>query len=257
MNMVYCRNCKEHRNSKKTTTIWKFPDTLIVHFKRFSYGGNFADKVKTPVEFPLVGLDLSPWLVDQKALPEELQSATFDCYGVSNHSGFLAGGHYTAFVRSLENGKWYEMDDSDVSEVRDHGKISSKRAYLTFWRRRKPGEKAPEDPVAANAGGVGGTAGGTGGDDASDEVQGPPPYAAVVTAVGGGGNSGPGGDSDEANAGTPRDGGDDQNAGQGNSVAAAAPAQAPNTAADGLLAGIAPAAAAAPADEEEDSTAVV
>jgi len=142
MNMVYCRACKEHQNSSKTTTIWKLPDHLLIHFKRFSYGGDFADKVKTPVSFPLTGLDLSQYLVNE----ENQENCIYDLYGVSNHSGFLAGGHYTAYVKSLTNGKWYEMDDTDVTEIRDVSRISSKRAYLVFYRRRKKGEGEPVCP---------------------------------------------------------------------------------------------------------------
>jgi len=141
MNMVYCRKCKAHQNSSKTTTIWKLPDQLIIHFKRFSYGGDFADKVKTPVSFPLAGLDLSEYVMNE----DDKDNCIYDLYGVSNHSGFLAGGHYTAYVKSLMNGKWYEMDDTIVTELRDHSRISSKRAYLVFYRRRKKGESAPVD----------------------------------------------------------------------------------------------------------------
>lgn len=139
MNMVYCRRCKEHQNSSKTTTIWKLPDQLIIHFKRFSYGGDFADKVKTPVSFPPTGLDLSQYVMNE----EVKDDCMYDLYGVSNHSGFLAGGHYTAYVKSLTNGKWYEMDDTNVTELKDLSRISSKQAYLIFYRRRQKGQSAP------------------------------------------------------------------------------------------------------------------
>lgn len=235
MNMVYCRKCKEHRNSKKTTSVWKYPETLIIHFKRFSYGGNFADKVKTPVDFPLVGLDLSKWMVDQTALKGDEQSGIFDCYGVSNHSGFLAGGHYTAYVRSLENGKWYEMDDSSVSEVRDHHQIPSKRAYLTFWRRRKMGEEAPKNPLTARPAGAANQQQNPGGQLTAAALEAhaaddPPPGYASLGASGGAGSA-------SGNVGS--DGPMDQLAGAGgdqiNSAAAEAESQPPNPAADGLL----------------------
>jgi ubiquitin C-terminal hydrolase len=37
----------------------------------------------------------------------------YDLYAVSNHMGSMGFGHYTAYVNN--SGKWYEMDDSDVS----------------------------------------------------------------------------------------------------------------------------------------------
>jgi hypothetical protein len=35
-----------------------------------------------------------------------------------NHCGDLFGGHYTATVMDPETGKWYDFDDSSVTEVR-------------------------------------------------------------------------------------------------------------------------------------------
>ena len=37
---------------------------------------------------------------------------------VVNHFGGAGGGHYTAHARCESNGKWYEFDDSHVTEVR-------------------------------------------------------------------------------------------------------------------------------------------
>ena len=34
-----------------------------------------------------------------------------------NHCGDLFGGHYTATVLDEESGKWYDFDDSSVTEV--------------------------------------------------------------------------------------------------------------------------------------------
>jgi ubiquitin carboxyl-terminal hydrolase 4/11/15 len=65
--------------------------------------------------FPLDGIDLG----DQCIHPDKASfgSTVYDCYAVSNHFGGLGGGHYTAFARSLENGKWYEFDDSTTRQV--------------------------------------------------------------------------------------------------------------------------------------------
>ena len=53
-------------------------------------------------------------------------------------------GHYTAFARSFHNNKWYEFDDSSVTEVSDENareKIVSDAAYSLFYRRRDWYEK--------------------------------------------------------------------------------------------------------------------
>jgi hypothetical protein len=40
------------------------------------------------------------------------------CHALQNHCGDLFGGHYTATVMDDATGKWYDFDDSSVSEVR-------------------------------------------------------------------------------------------------------------------------------------------
>ena len=35
----------------------------------------------------------------------------------SNHSGAISGGHYYAYVKNLESKKWYNFNDSNVSEI--------------------------------------------------------------------------------------------------------------------------------------------
>ena len=63
----------------------------------------------------------------------------YDCYAVSNHYGAMGYGHYTAFARSIHNDKWYEFDDSMVSEISAENakeKVVTDAAYSLFYRRR-------------------------------------------------------------------------------------------------------------------------
>lgn len=225
----YCPRCKNHVQATKRMQIWKVPDILVVHFKRFSsartsYGR--STKVDAFVDFPIEGLDLSDEvesikvikelkrkkrkLDDQQAdeveaddqsrhkladkqadnrdiLPpeikiqknhhpnrddgdddkdndhltkkeenhpnkeadenhenyepdeneeEEEESLIYDLFAVDNHFGGLGGGHYTAFAKNEEDGKWHNYDDSHVSEVCSPEKVKSSAAYLLFYRRR-------------------------------------------------------------------------------------------------------------------------
>jgi ubiquitin C-terminal hydrolase len=41
----------------------------------------------------------------------------YDLYGVVNHSGSLSFGHYYAYCKNKHTGKWYEHNDSSVSEM--------------------------------------------------------------------------------------------------------------------------------------------
>jgi ubiquitin C-terminal hydrolase len=59
----------------------------------------------------------------------------YDLFGVGNHSGGVHGGHYTAYIKNA-NGKWYEMNDTSVKEIRPE-QVISPRSYCLFYRKIK------------------------------------------------------------------------------------------------------------------------
>jgi len=60
----------------------------------------------------------------------------YDLFGVSNHSGGLGGGHYTAYVKNLKDNQWYDCNDSWCSPASEESIVSSE-AYVLFYKRRK------------------------------------------------------------------------------------------------------------------------
>lgn len=102
----YCPRCKEHRRASKTFELWKAPDVLVIHLKRFSVQGRFSDKLDIFVDFPVEGLDLS----SRVAMQEEGKSPIYDLFAVDNHYGGLGGGHYTAFAQNFMDKNWYEYN---------------------------------------------------------------------------------------------------------------------------------------------------
>lgn len=56
-----------------------------------------------------------------------------------NHSGGLGGGHYTAYAKNFESGRWYDFNDSSVSPLSDPSRVVSPTAYVLFYRRRPLG----------------------------------------------------------------------------------------------------------------------
>ncbi|XP_064399096.1 ubiquitin carboxyl-terminal hydrolase 4-like [Halichondria panicea] len=126
----YCPECKEHVQASKKFDLWTLPDVLVIHLKRFSYDKYWRDKLDVLVDFPVSGLDLSS-LVRCPDAPEPV----YDLYAVSNHFGGMGGGHYTAYAKNKNNKKWYNFDDSHVSETTEDRLVSS-AAYVLYYRRR-------------------------------------------------------------------------------------------------------------------------
>jgi len=78
-NAWYCNQCQKHVCAKKRISLWSTPDILILHLKRFTFnkckrieGRILRSKVETKVEFPVDGLNMSPYMIgpiDEEALP--------------------------------------------------------------------------------------------------------------------------------------------------------------------------------------------
>lgn len=128
----YCSNCKEHRQASKQIEIWSTPDILSIHLKRFENQRSFSDKIDAVVEFPIEGLDISPYLSTSIKDSEEV---IYDLFAVDNHFGGLGGGHYTSYVKNFVDNEWYYYDDSRVSKSSPEKSISG-AAYLLFYRKR-------------------------------------------------------------------------------------------------------------------------
>ncbi|OMO52128.1 putative Ubiquitin carboxyl-terminal hydrolase [Corchorus capsularis] len=127
--MWYCPGCKDHRQASKKLDLWRLPEILVIHLKRFSYSRFLKNKLETYVDFPIDDLDLSDYIAYKNG---EL-SNRYMLYAVSNHYGSMGGGHYTAFVHH-GGGRWYEFDDSHVYPIGPE-KIKTSAAYLLFYRR--------------------------------------------------------------------------------------------------------------------------
>lgn len=96
------------------------------------YGGGGNGKLDTLVEFPLEGLDLTPYILQKNS---DGVSYVYDCFGVSNHFGGCGGGHYTAFALNPVENAWYSFDDSSCQKT-NPSRVVSPSAYNLFYRRR-------------------------------------------------------------------------------------------------------------------------
>lgn len=140
---------------------------------------NFTLSVPTPsqdfVSFPATGLDMGKYLTGWPAAgptppssgtqppPPNTGAATatasgepsgdvpapslpYDLLAVVNHSGGMAQGHYTAYVKEI--GRWFRFDDTWVHEV-DEKEVLASEAYILFYFQR--GADAAWRPPPAEA----------------------------------------------------------------------------------------------------------
>lgn len=96
----YCPRCKDHKRASKKFDLWRLPEIVVVHLKRFSHTRTWRDKIDAYIDFPMKGLDLTDRVLsisnpDQVAPEDRL---IYDLYGVDNHFGGMGGGHCKYFL---------------------------------------------------------------------------------------------------------------------------------------------------------------
>lgn len=143
----FCPRCKQLRKSTKKITITRFPSNLIIHLKRFKNYIGPAEKITNFVQYPFE-LDLTSYWPEVVSKEEEIQLLNFPprgqlppfkfaLYGVANHTGTLASGHYTAYVWKGVNKKWCYFDDTRVVKNVAQTSVVNPNAYVLFYTRTK------------------------------------------------------------------------------------------------------------------------
>ncbi|KAK0202664.1 hypothetical protein DFS33DRAFT_1342014 [Desarmillaria ectypa] len=146
----YCPKCKKHQQASKKFDLWKVPDVLVVHLKRFSNSRTLRDKIDSFVDFPVEGLDLTA-MAGERTVAKRLRDSgiatdalelgsldealVYDLFGVDEHMGGLGGGHYRAYAMNHLTDQWYHFDDSYVTSACATDAVNA-NAYLLFYRRR-------------------------------------------------------------------------------------------------------------------------
>ena len=108
-----CENCKKKTVARKKTTTSKWPNTLIIVFKRFDH---MMRKNNKPINIPL------EWRHGYKLK------------GGIIHSGNTNGGHYIYFGK--ENDNWYVANDSHLSHINnieEYMKTAGCYSYIVMY----------------------------------------------------------------------------------------------------------------------------
>lgn len=119
-----CEKCGNSSCAYSKISLINLPTFLIIHLKRFVMKNNL-ERDNTPVSI-CTSLDMSSYF------QEPTDNIIYDLYGISNHTGTLYGGHYTATAK--RDSTWYLFNDSNVT-IADEPSTSSS-AYLLFYARR-------------------------------------------------------------------------------------------------------------------------
>jgi ubiquitin carboxyl-terminal hydrolase 22/27/51 len=184
----HCARCAGPQESAKQMSLQRLPPVLCLHLKRFDhshsllasggYNSKGGSKIDHYVQFPLVGLDLAPYMhealssplspaVVSLPAPDKPFSAStsssssssaalltgrrpvtpqlYDCFCVIVHRGTLETGHYFCYVRTSNDGgesQWFKIDDRVVTRA-DEREVEAQHAYLLFYIKQQLPPEAP------------------------------------------------------------------------------------------------------------------
>lgn len=146
-----CPRCAAPRRAVKQLQLWRLPQVLVFHLKRFAYTAFARDKLDTFVDFPVGKLDMAKYArqsdgggSDDQAEQDGLE---YELSSVVHHTGNLGGGHYTAVARHRETKEWcvdlpaYSMYLCALGMTNYHGLAGRRYLYDDQTVTRTEGEK--------------------------------------------------------------------------------------------------------------------
>lgn len=136
-NLYDCSYCKANTRAMLRYLIFKPPQVLVLHLKRFSQKGWSFSKIPNYIEFPMV-LNIERFCVGP------VKNTEYKLYAIGVHSGSMAGGHYVAYV--LREGVWHYCSDSHVSIVSEQ-EARRAQAYVLFYSRIISSSSLPTKPT--------------------------------------------------------------------------------------------------------------
>ena len=119
-----CDSCKlRNVTGSKVTRIWRSPQVLIIHFKRFDHRNRKrGDAIEVPPN-----LDMDDYTISQHAITK------YELKAIACHAGDTNFGHYFAVVKN-PSGQWFIMDDdAPPKEIQDYTQVNPSQFYMLFY----------------------------------------------------------------------------------------------------------------------------
>ncbi|KAK0416556.1 hypothetical protein QR680_012559 [Steinernema hermaphroditum] len=123
--VISCEKCKQKTKRQKSLSVWRLPDILILHLKRFVYLPSEGRWVKSSkvIDFPLEDFD---------PIGNSNGTQKYKCFAIANHYGAMGQGHYIAYARN--RGNWYLFNDCKCQQIQEAA-IDKKNVYILFYEK--------------------------------------------------------------------------------------------------------------------------
>ena len=126
INEITCQSCNMQVKVSSKTIYYTLPDVLIINLSRDK--DNLND----------VSISFDETIDLTKEVESKIDINIYDLICIVTHFGNSGtDGHYMAYCKKQDNNKWYQFNDSTVTESNFQEASSSGRAYILFYQRKQ------------------------------------------------------------------------------------------------------------------------
>lgn len=141
-----CYNCKSNVEATKDMSVFKCPEFITLHLKRFDFSKTKTHKLTNFISYP-TKLNLRPYTVKEISK----KPLWYNLKTIIVHSGQLADmGHYYCYVKD-ENNNWYLMNDEKVERVTLREVLKQEAYILIYENAENTRETAISNNFIVNA----------------------------------------------------------------------------------------------------------
>uniref|UniRef100_A0A8C7YBT2 USP domain-containing protein n=1 Tax=Oryzias sinensis TaxID=183150 RepID=A0A8C7YBT2_9TELE len=120
---MYCEHCDSKVDAYTKYVVKHHPEVLILLLKRFDFSYKYMTYMKIND------------VVDVPTVLEMPENQPYELYAVVDHFGDLRGGHYCSRIRSQVDSRWYEFNDTWVTQIDSNIHRDVKRYVFLLFRK--------------------------------------------------------------------------------------------------------------------------
>lgn len=112
----FCPKCGKNCRASKVMHLRSLPRTLTINLRRLCRKSSDVQKINRTFSFP-PALDLLQILSPEQLPGDERQTYNYRLFAVIAHSGTATFGHFSSYISSCRDRRWYFFNDSCVCKV--------------------------------------------------------------------------------------------------------------------------------------------
>jgi len=123
-----CPRCDAVREGWQSFKLWRLPDILVFYINRYNTSARWQEKLNTRVDFPVTGLDMSPWCHNDAPNRDSI----YDLIGIIDHISTQTPGRYS-YTATCKVTPCASTGKEEEEAVYNFSSVDSSRNNDSMW----------------------------------------------------------------------------------------------------------------------------